>query len=204
MENKKKDYMIEKDRVSIQDNFLPKEEFVALRDIFIALEPLSPKHTTTIPWLYSPLIINNIDEELSTSPGQFFHVVYENNVPTSGIYESHFFPILERLNVHTLTRIRVNLNPRLTEPFFTTFHTDVSDLDVEEFTTSIFYINTCNGYTELEDGTKIENVANRLLTFPLNTKHRGVTQTDEQTRVVINFNYFPVQNIPQLKEYESY
>jgi hypothetical protein len=57
------------------------------------------------------------------------------------------------------------------------------------FTTSILYINTNNGYTELESGEKIESVANRLVSFPTNIKHRGVSQTDEQTRVLLNFNY---------------
>ena len=58
-----------------------------------------------------------------------------------------------------------------------------------KLTTSIYYIGTNNGYTELENGQKIESVANRLVSFPANTSHRGVTQTDEQRRIVINFNY---------------
>jgi len=185
--------MIEKNRdISIQDNFLVEKEFVALRDIFITLDPLSPKHTT-VSWGYSPLVVNAIDEEPSTSPGQFFHMVYNSNAPSSNIYESHFFPILEALNVHTLIRIKVNLNPRLTESFYSNFHTDENDTRKrakEPYTTSIFYINTNNGYTEFEDGTKIESVANRMVSFPSNIRHRGVTQTDEQTRIAINFNYF--------------
>jgi hypothetical protein len=184
--------MIEKNRdISIQDNFLAEKEFVALRDIFIDSEPLSPT-LHTIQWLYSSLMVNDIDEEPSTSPGHFFHIVYNNNVPCSSIYESHFHPILEALNVHTLIRIKANLNPRLTEPFYSNFHTDVKSL-MEEFTTSIFYINTNNGYTEFEDGTIVKSVANRLATFPSNIRHRGVTQTDEQTRILINFNYFAAQ-----------
>jgi hypothetical protein len=50
-------------------------------------------------------------------------------------------------------------------------------------------VNTNNGYTKFEDGTKVECVANRLLTFPTNIKHCGASCTDEKTRVVINFNY---------------
>ena len=58
-----------------------------------------------------------------------------------------------------------------------------------QWTTSILYINTNNGYTELESGEIIESIANRLVTFPANTRHRTITQTDEQTRILINFNY---------------
>ena len=55
--------------------------------------------------------------------------------------------------------------------------------------TSIFYINSNDGYTEFEDGTKVESVANRLVTFPHHMKHRGTTCTNQPFRLVINFNY---------------
>ena len=61
---------------------------------------------------------------------------------------------------------------------------------LSQITTSIFYVNTNNGYTKFEDGTKVESVANRLVSFPANKKHTGTSCTDEKTRVVINFNYF--------------
>ena len=51
-------------------------------------------------------------------------------------------------------------------------------------------MNTNNGYTKFEDGTKIESVANRMVSFPTNTQHKGTSCTDQKTRVVINFNYF--------------
>ena len=57
-------------------------------------------------------------------------------------------------------------------------------------TTAIYYVNTCDGFTEFEDGTKTEAVANRLVKFPSNLKHRGVSQTDTRFKCVINFNYF--------------
>ena len=50
-------------------------------------------------------------------------------------------------------------------------------------------MNTNNGYTEFENGVKIESVANRLITFPAGMKHRGTSCTDKKIRVVINFNY---------------
>ena len=51
-------------------------------------------------------------------------------------------------------------------------------------------MNTNNGYTKFEDGSIVESVANRIVTFPANMKHLGTSCTDEKTRVVINFNYF--------------
>ena len=48
---------------------------------------------------------------------------------------------------------------------------------------------TNNGYTEFENGMKVESVENRWVSFPEDIKHRGTSCTDEKVRVVINFNY---------------
>ena len=73
---------------------------------------------------------------------------------------------------------------------FTDFEEDVAS----HWTTAILYINTNNGFTEFEDGVKVESIANRLVMFPSNFKHRGITQTDEQTRIMINFNFLKRKN----------
>ena len=65
----------------------------------------------------------------------------------------------------------------------------MSEEKLKHWTTSIFYVNTNNGYTVFEDGTKVESVANRMLTFPSNLKHCGTSCTDKNIRSVINFNY---------------
>ena len=57
-------------------------------------------------------------------------------------------------------------------------------------TVGIYYVNGNNGYTEFEDGTKVESVENRFVSFAGDLIHRGVNQTDTKERVVINFNYF--------------
>jgi hypothetical protein len=56
-------------------------------------------------------------------------------------------------------------------------------------TTAIYYANTCDGYTEFEDGTIVESVQNRFVAFPSRMKHTGTTCTNAKSRVVINFNY---------------
>ena len=170
----------EENDIIITNNFLPKEQFKVVRDIIIG---------PTFAWYFNPIKVNE-NEDRSISPGQFTHMIYEKDVPYSEFYQSHFIPILGQLVVAILGRIKMNLNPRLPEPFYSDFHIDVNDPNLATLmTTSIFYINTNNGYTEFEEGTKVESVANRLVTFPANTRHRGVSQTDEQTKIVINFNY---------------
>ena len=91
-----------------------------------------------------------------------------------------------------MCKIKANLLTRTPNIIENTFHVD--DVRPEEklkqLTTSIFYVNTNNGYTKFEDGTKVESIANRMVTFPTNMKHKGASCTDKRTRVVINFNYF--------------
>ena len=49
------------------------------------------------------------------------------------------------------------------------FHTDLSgDMHMDTmktWTTSVYYINTNNGYTEFNDGTKIESVENSSIIY---------------------------------------
>ena len=64
------------------------------------------------------------------------------------------------------------------------------DNNYRDSITSIYYINTNDGYTEFEDGTKVESIENRLITFPTTTYHCGTTCTNQSLRILINFNYF--------------
>ena len=60
---------------------------------------------------------------------------------------------------------------------------------MEDCTTSILYLNTNNGWTEIQGNGKIECVKNRLVTFDSNLIHSGYTCTDQKRKVVLNFNY---------------
>ena len=60
---------------------------------------------------------------------------------------------------------------------------------MENVTTSILYMNTNNGWTEIQGGGKIDCVENRAVTFNSNLMHSGYTCTDQKRKIVINFNY---------------
>ena len=93
----------------------------------------------------------------------------------------------------SIWRIKVNLITKTSNIVENEFHVDMSGVSEERmqhWTTSIFYINSNDGYTEFEDGTKVESVKNRIISFPSNTKHRGTSCTNQKTRIAINFNYF--------------
>jgi len=54
---------------------------------------------------------------------------------------------------------------------------------------AIYSLNTCNGFTRLQDGTKVDSIANRLLIFDGSEVHNSSTTTDQKGRYNINFNY---------------
>ncbi len=168
-----------KENLSITDNFLELGEFYKIRD--------EVDHFN-FSWHYNTMVV----QEDESGPGYFSHHAYGEDVPASPFFFK-LNHIINQLNPIVLFRIRLNLNTRLPQPHISDFHTDIDEKDLKYFAsqwaTSIFYINTNNGYTELETGEKIESVANRLVTFPLSTRHRFVTQTDKQTRLLINFAY---------------
>ena len=55
---------------------------------------------------------------------------------------------------------------------------------------AIFSLNTCDGYTKLKNGKKIESVENRLLKFDPSIEHCSTTTTNDLARFNININYF--------------
>ena len=165
--------------MEIIDNFLEQKDFDELQTIIMGSE---------FNWVYR----TTIDYENDVDKYQFIHGFYEKCFPISPVIEI-LNPIINTIDVYALLRIKANLLTRTPDIIKNQFHTDtggMSEEKLKQWTTSIFYVNTNNGYTEFEDGTKIDSVANRLVTFSTNLKHRGTTCTDQKKRVVINFNYF--------------
>jgi hypothetical protein len=164
--------------MEIIDDFLEQKDFDELQNMVMG---------TGILWIY----LDAIDHKTEKDKFQFIHSFY-NNVHLPSPVIKILNPILEIINPVSIWRIKANLLTRTPKIVENKFHVDLkmSEEKQKQWTTSIFYVNTNNGYTEFEDGTKVESVANRIVTFPANMKHRGTSCTDEKTRVVINFNYF--------------
>ena len=103
-------------------------------------------------------------------------------------------PMYYRLGVNKLYRCKMNLTMKTKKTYeFLPLHTDFSFTDGGkkfDYNTAIFYLNTNNGYTLFEDGTKVDSIANRMVVFNSNTLHAGCTPTDTLRRCVINFNHF--------------
>ena len=168
--------------MKITDNFLDDEIFQQLK---------SSIQSPLFDWNYVPMT-DSIDEDPTKSSGQFVHLAYSNCIPKTTFF-NNLLPILNRLDVTTLNRVKLNLQPRTTKIVKGLFHADLNGEMNEEtmktWTTSVYYINSNNGYTEFQSGERIESKENRMVEFQSTTLHRGTTCTNEQTRVVINFNF---------------
>jgi len=173
--------------MKIEDNFLEQNVFDELQTIIMGKDFF---------WHYN----DQIDYNGQPDKFQFIHLIYALNQPFSEFFVT-LNPILDIINPVSLYRIKANLQTKTPKIVENEYHHDMSNFDDEnrktifpeklkQWTTSIFYVNTNNGYTEFEDGPTVESVANRMVTFPANVKHRGSSCTDEKIRIVINFNYF--------------
>ena len=189
----------------IEDNFLKQETFDKLQ--LLMVNPQVDK--AYFPWYFrcGYYDLNESEKDYNENAKrvtkamkelnnfQFTHPFYCDNAPQSPFLEQ-LNPILEKLQPISLWRVVANLLPRLPTPVENPLHTDMSFLSEQkqkQWMTAIFYMNTNDGYTIFEDGTKVESVANRMITFPANMKHTGTSCTNQQTRVLINFAYMKLK-----------
>ena len=178
--------------MKIEDDFLDQREFDKLQTLMMG---------ALLDWHYADGIDFGVldsdgkiiyPNEVDKNKFQFAHIFYFQQAPSSPFCEN-LAPMIDKLNALSLFRIKANLLTKTPNIIENAFHVDMTEVPEEkakQLTISIFYVNTNNGYTEFEDGTKVESVANRLITFPANLRHRGTSCTDEKRRIVINFNYF--------------
>ena len=165
--------------MKIEDDFLEQKNFDTLRTIMMG---------SNLAWFFNDCIVSKDDILRFQFTHSFFLDCNRNSE-----YFPILNPILSKIQPISIWRIKANLRTRTSDIFESTFHVDMQELSEEklkQWTTSIFYINTNNGYTKFEDGSIVESVANRMVTFPSNMKHTGTSCTDEKIRGVINFNYF--------------
>ena len=167
--------------IKVEDNFLRQGEFETLKEWFIN----SRSDIDNCPWMYSPHVIGPQGDD--PNDFQFIHVFW---FPNRGVVSQHIdviSPIMRKINPKAWLRIKANLRVRTEHVRVGGMHTDVGDYG---HTTSIYYINTNDGYTSFENGDTYNSVENRMITFPSHLRHAGSTPSNAKARFVINFNYF--------------
>ena len=163
------------------DNFLDKESFLKIQNTLL-LSRRVPWYFQDIKDLKSASKINNQD----LNQFQFVHLIHEQYNCSSDLF-SITKPLLDKLKVKSIIRIKANLIPYSSKFYEGHFHTD----NPFSCLNAIYYINTNNGYTRFEkDNKKVESKENRIVIFDSKMKHRGTNTTDQKKRIVLNINYF--------------
>ena len=86
-----------------------------------------------------------------------------------------------------LIRCKANLYTNQGQSFHYKDHIDQADYGNEEIMIAILSVGESNGGTVIGD-TFYESEKNQLIVFD-NIPHHGVSQTDSQTRICINYNF---------------
>ena len=157
----------------IIDNFLSEDEYLKIRYMML-------DDWRNFPWFYTPHVADEEDKNI-----YFIHTFQEQKCDVESPYLHNLHTILKKLNIDDLWRVKGNLYPNQNKFIEHNTHVDYD----EPHQAAIYYINTNNGYTKFEDGTKVDSVANRLLLFDGSKKHASTNCTNDKIRVNINFNY---------------
>lgn len=159
--------------VDIFDNFLLDSEANQIKDTLLS---------DIFPWYYSKYKVCNNREENHNH--QFVHMFFfDHSAKSQFLYLLE--PILKKLDVKALIRIKANITSCTDKLVIYDEHTDVGF----ECKTAVYYVNTNNGYTKIGE-EKIHSKENRLANFNSQISHAGTSCTDQSVRCVINFNYF--------------
>ena len=155
----------------IIDNFLPQEDFEKIKSIIMGGD---------FPWYF----INSISSPRDVENFYFSHAFFNNH--QMSCYFNILYPLINKLNIKAIIRAKGNLYTKTDNLIVHDKHRD----NDYEHNGALFYFNTNNGFTILEDGSKIESVENRILLFNPQQLHSSTSCTDEKIRVNVIFNYF--------------
>ena len=164
------------ENIRITDNFLPEKQFQELRSVMTGL---------FFPWYYNPFVVSDHDLN-DVNISQFTHRFFTGREGSESAGYKLMKPIIEKLNVKAIVRIKANLLVKTEKIIEHTLHRDFNNNR-----TAIYYINTNNGYTKFANGQKVNSIENRLIDFNSNFMHTGTTCTDQKCRIVLNINYYP-------------
>ena len=161
-------------KYNIIDNYLSKNEFLKIKNEIVDNE-------------YFPWYFNNCKSGKDKNKPldyQLVHGFFKDNV-TNSFYFNKLDCLIKRLKIKKLIRVKANLNPISHKLIKFEKHQDTYE---KGFTSAIFYLNTNNGYTKIEN-KKIQSIENRIVIFPSDVYHFGTNATNLSNRIVINFVY---------------
>ena len=167
----------------IFENILPKAAFQEIKILLTA---------SNFPYFYAPST-----DGMDGVP-MFCHILVQNNeVNSESFGEAHrilqplFKVVKDETGFNTIVRIKVNMYMNHGEQKEMGIHTDFPNSQLDYYT-GVFNLTECNGYTGLIVGdkeVKVPSKENQFILFHGDTPHYGVTPSDKQNRLIINFDF---------------
>ena len=170
--------------MKVVDNFLQSISFEHLKKRIIS---------ASFPLYFNSAIINDyVQLDPSIEENDITHLNFAHTLYTvkSGVCSEYYNFIrdcfFQQLDIRAIIRSKVNCYPRTEKIIEHSLHNDFS----YNHKGVILSLNTCDGYTLFEDGTKVESVANRALFFDPSIRHASTSCTDQKCRWNIIINHF--------------
>ena len=155
----------------IIDNFINEGDLAVLKAVL---------KSNDFPWYFQKISVKGSSDKLDCHFGHNFYL--NDNVSSDSIKLLN--PIIEKLKVNSLIRVKANLTMKSDKQLNTTPHLD----QMFDCKVALYYLDTNNGPTTINN-KKVDSVQNRIVIFNSDVKHYSTTCTDKQTRITLNFNY---------------
>ena len=164
--------------IKVYDNYVNPPDFASLQS-----EILSP----IFEWTYCDQVVRDNPQDNNF---QFVHLFFNMSFQVSNKI-SYILPVIKQLDPVAIHRIKANCLTKTDNIQISGMHTDINEKRMleSEPMVAILYINSNDGYTLFEDGTKVHSLANRICIFPYWMKHSGTTCTNANRRIALNINY---------------
>ena len=157
----------------VKDNFLNQTDFEYLKNMVMG---------ETFPWYFQ----ENVSHAGKHDVHFFWYHMFFGQRNLVSPYAKLLDPLLKKLKIKALIRVKANLYPNQGKIIEHANHTDFPF----KHKGALFSLNTCDGFTVLKNGTKIKSVANQILLFDASQPHHSSTCTNTKVRCNINVNYF--------------
>jgi len=168
------------------DNFLPEEDFNNLQNLIIGSRDNHDFYWYMITEVANRVTHEDFDQKTEDQFWNWYgvHRIYDV-VPMSPHFDYIANLFFHRLNFKSLMRIKANFYPYTSEVKEHAKHKDY------EFSHhgAVFSLNTCDGFTRMSNGDKVDSVANRIVFFDGSEYHNSSTTSNAKGRYNINFNY---------------
>ena len=138
--------------IKVIDDFLPEEEFNTIQTVMMS---------SYFKWYYNAITVYDTDQYRNNlnDRGQLTHTFLKEGMKEISDDISMLNPMFYKLGVDYLYRAKANMRMRTDTIELSQYHVD----PYENCMTSIYYINTNDGYTQFEDGSRIDSLALSLI-----------------------------------------